>query len=121
VLAPTFRHREQWQVPIIVGATESSNAISPQQQLPRIIVSSSWCARDVRSSIGTDLAAHTFSVKAARKSSWGRRVGFRIGAEFTPLVSLIAERAFGFGNDPFSRSSHLESAAVTPQSLSDPS
>ncbi|WP_309667716.1 hypothetical protein [Tabrizicola sp.] len=37
VLAPTFRHREQWQVPIIVGLLISSNFTAPQQQLPSII------------------------------------------------------------------------------------
>ena len=34
VLAPTLRHREQWQVPIMVGVLESVNFITPQQQLP---------------------------------------------------------------------------------------
>jgi hypothetical protein len=37
VLAPTLRHLEQWQVPIIEGAADSSNLTAPQQQLPEII------------------------------------------------------------------------------------
>jgi hypothetical protein len=37
VLAPTFLHREQWQVAIMLGAASNSNFIAPQQQLPRII------------------------------------------------------------------------------------
>jgi len=34
VLAPTFRQRVQWQVPIMVGGLDRVNWIAPQQQLP---------------------------------------------------------------------------------------
>ncbi|CAN0653045.1 protein of unknown function [Nitratireductor aquimarinus] len=37
VLAPTFRHREQWQVPIMDGFASNSNLTAPQQQLPLIM------------------------------------------------------------------------------------
>jgi hypothetical protein len=42
VLIPSFLHREQWHVAIIVGAAVSSNLMAPQQQLPLIIVAILW-------------------------------------------------------------------------------
>lgn len=37
-LAPTFRHRLQWHMPIMLGLSLISNCTAPQQQLPLIIL-----------------------------------------------------------------------------------